>query len=282
MKDVAKGSVRMPMNEPTPQDLTPAENVSLQGVSDAGAAESPLAKVARAADATGERLLLLEEVAPEPSGITALLKVNGYEVVTCHSGVEFSALLSAETFDLVVFDWHIPNLQGLLLLDKLRAAIHATIPVLMLSNRASEYDVVQALNRGADDCMRKPCRPFELLARVNALLRRQRQFEKKQDDKFNDILIDGSTLQVTCRGVTTKLSNKEFLLIQLLLRHLDQPVPRALIAKTVWNRPDLEARTMDVHISRLRNKLGLNLGQGYALLSMYGFGYRLQRIAPEA
>ncbi len=239
-------------------------------------------KSGQAVDGCKVRVGLLEDSSIEAAGVKRLLEENGYRVDPCNSGSEFMELLEVESFDLLILDWNVPDLSGIEVLDKIRTELRKTIPILMLTSRASEYDIVQALNRGADDCLQKPWKPFELVARVNALLRRQRQLEKKQDDRYSDFMLDTKNLNVIRNGEYIKLSNKEFLLIQLLLRHLGSPVSRAHIAQAVWNRSELEARTVDVYVSRLRNKLNLTVGQGFALFSIYGFGYRLEKMGDEA
>ena len=228
------------------------------------------------------RIALLEDCQIEADGISRLFEDSGYKVVSYGSGATFLKMLENETFDLIVLDWNVPDTTGIEVLHSIRHERGITTPVLMLTSRAGEYDIVQALNRGADDYLQKPWMPFELIARVNALLRRQRYVQVQQDERFSDFLLDAKQQQITRNGKIICLSSKEFLLAQVFLRHLGSPLSRAHITETVWNDTNIETRTVDVHISRLRNKLGLTKENGFNLVAIYGYGYRLERLAsPE-
>jgi DNA-binding response OmpR family regulator len=228
------------------------------------------------------RVGLLEDSSVEAERITQLFEESGFRVVQCGSGADFLKLLQSESFDLLVLDWNVPDVSGIEVLRHIREGVHLAVPVLMLTSRASEYEVVQALNRGADDYLQKPWKPFELVARANALMRRQRLADVNRNERHCDFVLDGGTLLVTRNDRTVKLSHKEFLLFQLLVRHINSPVSRAHIVQAVWNGESLEARTVDVHVSRVRQKLGLTAQSGYSLTSIYGYGYRLERLeAPE-
>lgn len=227
---------------------------------------------------TLQRVALLEDSAIEAESITRLFEDNGYKLVVCQSGTEFLRMLETDSFDMVVLDWNVPDVTGIEVLFQLRNVMQLGCPVLMLTSRASEYDIVQALNHGADDYLVKPWKPFELLARVKALLRRRHFVEMQPDEKLSSFILDSKAMKISRNGKVFKLSNKEFLLAQLLLRHLGTPVARMHIVQTVWNGIDPDARTLDVHIARLRTKLGLSAGFGYRLSSIYGYGYRLEKL----
>lgn len=225
------------------------------------------------------RVGLLEDSPIEAEGITRLFEENGFKVVRRSSGMDFLKLLELESFDLLVLDWNVPDLSGIEVLYTVRDSMQIATPVLMLTSRSSEYDVVQALNRGADDYLQKPWKPFELIARMNALLRRLNIAKLQQDEHYSEFFLEQKLMQVSYRDRVVKLSQKEFLLFQLLIRHMGSPVSRAHIMQSVWNGDKLEDRTLDVHISRLRNKLDLNMRNGFSLASIYGYGYRLEKLA---
>lgn len=227
------------------------------------------------------RVGLLEDCQIEAEGIIRLFEENSYKVVKCSSGADFLKMLASETFDMLVLDWNVPDISGFDVLYKIREGMQLTTPVLMLTSRASEYDVVQALNRGADDYLHKPWKPFELIARVNALLRRQMYIERQQDERHLDFVLEPKLSMVTRNGMAVRLSHKEFLLFQLLIRHLGSPLSRAHIVQTLWHDEDVEARTLDVHISRLRTKLGLTIANGFNLTSIYGYGYRFEKLGHD-
>lgn len=239
---------------------------------------STIVKNGMALPSTLQRIALLEDCQIEADGLSRLFQENGYKVVSYSSGFEFLKMLESESFDLMILDWNVPDITGIEVLHAVRNVNQLTTPVLMLTSRASEYDVVQALNRGADDYLQKPWQPFEIVARVNALLRRQRYAQSMQDERYSDFILDTKQQQITHKGKVVKLSNKEFLLAQLLLRHMGSPVSRAHISQTVWNDTPIEARTLDVHVSRLRQKLSLTAEEGFSLISVYGYGYRLEKL----
>jgi DNA-binding response OmpR family regulator len=225
------------------------------------------------------RIALLEDNQIESDALVRLFQDNGYKIISCSSGVEFLKILKSESFDLMILDWNVPDHSGFEVLHILRHVQNLTTPVIMLTNRCSEYDIVQALNRGADDYLQKPWQPFEIIARANALLRRQHYVKVQQEECHSNFVLDSKLNQVTQNGKTVRLSNKEFLLAQLLFRHLGSPVSRAHITQTVWNNIHVEARTLDVHVSRLRQKLNLTMEEGFCLTSIYGYGYRLEKLA---
>jgi DNA-binding response OmpR family regulator len=235
-------------------------------------------KDGQAVHSTMLRVGLLEDNPIEAEGITRLFEENGYKVEKRSSGADFLKLLMSESFDMLVLDWNVPDVSGIDVLYQVRDSMQLATPVIMLTSRVSEYDIVQALNRGADDYLQKPWKPFELMARVKATMRRQRYISVQQDERYSDFVLEPRTTQVTRHGQTVKLSHKEFLLFQLLIRHLGSPVSRAHIVQSVWNGENLEARTLDVHISRLRIKLGLTMNNGISLASIYGYGYRLEKL----
>jgi DNA-binding response OmpR family regulator len=239
---------------------------------------STIVKSGLALPSASLRIALLEDNQIESSALVRLFQDNGYKIISCSLGVEFLKLLKRESFDLLILDWNVPDHSGIEVLHLLRHVQNLMTPVMMLTNRCSEYDIVQALNRGADDYLQKPWQPFEIIARANALLRRQHYVKVQQDESYSNFTLDSKLNQVTHKGKTVRLSNKEFLLAQLLFRHLGSPVSRAHITQTVWNNIHVEARTLDVHVSRLRQKLNLTMEEGFCLTSIYGYGYRLEKL----
>jgi DNA-binding response OmpR family regulator len=225
-----------------------------------------------------KKLGLLEDNPVEAEAIAFLLERDNFEVVICSSGVAFYELLQVETFDFLVLDWNVPDLTGFEILTNLRLMLHLTTPVLMLTSRASEYDIVQALNAGADDYMLKPWKPFELLARINAILRRHRQVRIKAETQIGDFILDPLRKQIIRGDKAVELSAKEFALAQFLLHNLGSPVSRTQIFQAVWNGTPNDEKTLDVYISRIRSKLDLTAASGYRISSVYGYGYRLESL----
>ena len=154
---------------------------------------------------------------------------------------------------------------------------------MFVTARDEEQDIVTALENGADDYLVKPVRKMELIARINALERRAKQdFIQKEKLDFNPFVIDVKTRQVSRESKGIDLTIKEFDLTLFLFRHLGQLLSRGHILESIWGRsPELNTRTVDTHVSRIRNKLDLGQASGYRLSSVYFYGYRLERIVPS-
>lgn len=154
-------------------------------------------------------------------------------------------------------------------------------PVLLLTSRSAEADVVTGLNAGADDYVVKPVQPEVLLARVNALLRRSYPDRPAGGlETFGDYGFNLPAETVTVGGEVLSLTAKEFGLALLLFRNTHRALSRSHILEAVWGRnPNLPTRTLDVHISRIRAKLNLRPANGFRLVPVYSYGYRLEWLA---
>lgn len=229
------------------------------------------------------RLAILEDEAPLAREIVAMLEGVGHACHVFPLGRQMLTALGRETFDLLVLDWNLPDLSGLEVLARARERLDHMPPVLFVTSRSDEGDIVRALDAGADDYVVKPIRPRELLARVGALLRRNAPPPAQQVEVFGDHRFDARGMGVTVGGEAVTLTQKEFDLALLLFRNLDRPLSRAYMLEKVWGRgADLLTRTLDAHISRIRAKLSLRPQGGYRLAPVYAYGYRLERLGPDA
>jgi DNA-binding response OmpR family regulator len=189
--------------------------------------------------------------------------------------------LRQETFDLLVLDWNVSRLDGLELLMWLRAVQKNQSPVILLSCRNSERDVIRALAVAADDYIVKPFRPLELCARVQKLLTR-RTLVPSDVDRFDGWTFDRltSTVLIELPGAeprTVSLTDREFRLALALFRHLGKLVSRSYLLESVGKDCDeIMSRRLDSYIYRLRSKLDLHSPRGMRLLTVYGQGYRLE------
>jgi DNA-binding response OmpR family regulator len=158
------------------------------------------------------------------------------------------------------------------------------VPVLFTTARDAEADIVQALKAGADDYLVKPLRKQELLARVEALGRRARPKPRAAEHlKVAEFDVDVDRRVVTRHGAEMDLTQKDFDLAVFLFRNVGNLVSRGHILESVWGRTsDLNTRTVDTHVSRLRSKLGLVPENGWKLSAVYQHGYRLEQVTPEA
>jgi DNA-binding response OmpR family regulator len=159
--------------------------------------------------------------------------------------------------------------------------VPTNVPVLFLTARDAEHDVIEALEAGADDFLVKPARLGELQARLRALARRLTRRTPIADSFEHDrFRFDLKLQQAWSDGSAVDLTQKEFLLAILLLRNLGKPLSRGHIREIVWGRDsEVPSRTMDTHVSRVRTKLRLRPESGYLLAPVYSYGYRLEHLA---
>lgn len=204
----------------------------------------------------------------------------------CHpfsSGKAMMHQLHRESFDLLILDWQVPDLSGTEILHWVREKLSSTLPVLFMTNRSAEDDIVAGLAAGADDYMIKPIRRSELVARVGALLRRAYPSQVETEIViFGDYEFDIRASRAKFKDNAIELTQKEFDLALLLFQNLGRPLSRAYILEAVWSRDiEIPSRTMDTHISRVRTKLDLRPENGYRLAPVYSYGYRLEQISSE-
>ncbi|AGH83562.1 MULTISPECIES: response regulator transcription factor [Ralstonia solanacearum species complex] len=217
--------------------------------------------------------------------IREILVSSGYECASFSSGDAFVKALRDRTFDLLLLDWQLPDISGIQLVSWVRQTVGPALPVLFLTNRSLEDDVVRGLAAGADDYVVKPVRRAELVARVGALLRRAapRTGESLERMRVGPYAVDPLGRVLTLHGLQVELSPREFDLALYLFRNVGKLVPRELIEQAVWGRsigPD--SRTLATHISKLRLKLDLNQKNGVRLVSVYSHGYRLETTQENA
>ena len=207
---------------------------------------------------------------------------------TCQTFPLAKALMAAlrrDTFDLLILDWNLPDVSGVETIRWVVENIETPPPMLLLTSRSSEADVVEGLNAGADDYVVKPVQPAVLTARVAALLRRAYPARPAERvERFGDYAFDTTAETVAIDGsAAPALTSKEFALALLLFRNTHRALSRAHILEAVWGRnPDLPTRTLDMHISRIRAKLSLRPETGFRLAPVYSYGYRLERLDDSA
>lgn len=199
------------------------------------------------------------------------------------SGKDFIRIASRETFDLVFLDWQLPDGTGIGLLDWMKKYLEALPAVLIVTQRQEESDIIEALNAGADDFISKPFRPRELAARAFAATRRHSlrtsTAAQQSELEFGCIKLNSDREAAYVHGEKVSLTRQEFRLAYLLLNQLGNPLSRSYLYEYVWGRSnDPNTRTLDVHIHRVRKKLKLTAEHGWNLMSVYGYGYRLQTV----
>lgn len=221
---------------------------------------------------------LLEDDEDQGRLIAHWLSDAGHQVRLYPGGAEFRRKLGAASVDLLILDWNLPDESGLTILRSLRESGSA-LPVLFLTARTGEDDIVTGLREGADDYVGKPATQRELLARVDALLRRTSQKKDTvEEEDVDPYRIDLMRRRVELSGEEIPLTDREFDLALFLFRRRGRVVSREALLESIWNiRGDVATRTVDTHISRLRKKLGLGGEHGWRLNAVYQHGYRLER-----
>lgn len=221
------------------------------------------------------KILIVEDDAGLRQGLEINLRLEGHETVTASDGEEAIRLYHAENPDLILLDLMLPKKSGFEVLDHVRRV--SKIPVILLTARGAETDKVRGLRGGADDYVTKPFGLQELFARIDAVLRRAEVIQK---GVFEDNLIrlDPSTREAEANKQKLKLSPKEFDLLMYLFRNKERVVPRDELLSRVWNyRVDLNlnSRTVDTHVTRLRRKLQKAVGTDAELIvGIAKIGYR--------
>lgn len=213
------------------------------------------------------------------------LEAAGYDITIAPDATSFMRTAGRESFDLLIIDWLLPDIQGDELLVWVRKKLDWPIPVLFVTRLDSEEDIVRALDLGADDYMTKPVSQKVLRARVRALLRRSHQFGGEREDRLDvpPFQVDMVNRRILRDNAPVELTQKEFDLTVFLFRNLGRVMSRGHILESVWGRsPEVNTRTVDTHISRLRSKLGLTSDHGFRLNAIYQHGYRLECLAEEA
>jgi DNA-binding response OmpR family regulator len=228
------------------------------------------------------RIAILEDDPALADQMCRALEGMGHSVQAFRTGATIVTALKRDTFDLLVLDWNLPDTSGIDVLSWAREHVTGVLPVLFVTSRADENDIVQALNLGADDYVVKPIKVAELQARVGALLRRSFPAQVAEVQDFGRVRFDLNGQRAFVDGEEVIVTNKEFGLALLLFQNLDRPLSRAYLLDKVWGlSADLQTRTLDAHISRIRAKLNLRPEAGYRLATVHSYGYRLERFAGE-
>ena len=202
----------------------------------------------------------------------------GHECHTFSSGEALIKRLRRESFDFLLLDWELPGITGPDIVKWVRENLKEQIPILLVTNRRDERDIIYGLAVGADDFMCKPVRVGELIARIKALIRRSRQGSSQKNYVWGDyrFIPDSNIVEVSNESVSLK--NKEYELALFLFQNQGRLLSRQHLQEQIWGTQSAEvnSRSLDTHISSIRNKLNLRPEHGYQLISVYGFGYRLE------
>ncbi len=225
------------------------------------------------------KIAFLEDDRDFAEGIVNSLEDAGHLVMHFESGRQCLKALSDAHFDLCLLDWEVPGMTGFEVLASLKLK-GSYPPVIFLTGRDAEEDIVKVIASGADDYIVKPPSTAVLNARINAVYRRSKpKADQNNLVTYGDLSVDFGKRKFEYNGEQVKLTEKE---TELALYFFDQQgalLSRGHLTKVVWGTtPDIDTRTIDVHVSHLRSKLHLMPEFGWRLSSVYHQGYRLEKI----
>ncbi len=229
------------------------------------------------------RFAALDDNSSELELIHKSITSLGHECHTFISGEALIKCLRRESFDFLLLDWELPGITGPDIVKWARENLQEKIPILLVTNRRDERDIIYGLAVGADDFMCKPVRVGELIARINALIRRSKFGSSQKNHLWGNyrFIPDSNVVEVSNKSVSLK--NKEYELALFLFQNQGRLLSRQHLQEQIWGTQssDVNSRSLDTHISSIRNKLNLRPEHGYQLISVYGFGYRLEVFAKE-
>ncbi|EEH63773.1 response regulator receiver domain protein [Gleimia coleocanis DSM 15436] len=220
-------------------------------------------------------VILVEDDSAIAEPLARALSREGYDVRSHDTGA--AALTEVEAADLFILDLGLPDMDGLDVARHVRK-LGKTTPILILTARADEIDMVVGLDAGADDYVTKPFRLAELLARVRALLRRIGSEEPEEDLVAQDVRVSVTAHRAFVNERELQLTAKEFDLLRVLVREAGNVVERDLLMREVWGSdPTGSTKTLDMHVSWLRRKLGDDAAHPHYITTVRGMGFRFEK-----
>jgi two-component system phosphate regulon response regulator PhoB len=203
------------------------------------------------------------------------LEDAGFRVLEAGHADDARKILLTDDADLLLLDWMLPGRSGLELAKELKQSSKTRpIPIIMVSARGEEDDRVRGLDTGADDYIAKPFSPREMVARVNAVLRRTRPEDAADEIEIGGLRIDDVSHRVTAAGKRIEIAPTEYRLLHFFMTHVDRAFSRTQLLDQVWgDQVYVEERTVDVHVRRLRKALKVT-GHDRLLQTVRGVGYR--------
>jgi len=227
------------------------------------------------------KIALLEDEVEQARNLSELLTQSQHSCDYFHTGKSFTYAVLHNSYDLLILDWQLPDMDGTDVLKTIRSELSWRIPVLFLTQRDSESDIIEALDAGADDYLTKPARPGELAARLNALGRRlSSEAEEQEDLVIGPYTINMNKRTIISNGEAVSLTDKDFDLAVFMFQNIGRLLSRDFLLERVWGiSSNINTRTVDTHVSRLRRKLNIKPENGFRIKTIYQHGYRLERVS---
>lgn len=230
-----------------------------------------------------ETILVVDDNKEIVYSISELLKYEGYEVLKAYDGMEALSIMGEKKVDLIILDVMMPKMNGLSALMKMRQ--HFKTPVIILSAKTEESDIVSGLSLGADDYIEKPYKPAELLARVKAHLRRFHVWGGETPKADVDRIVNGGLVLdrkqriILVEGEEVRLTATEYKILEFMMSHLGQVFSAEQIYENVWN--DVASfsveNTVMVHIRHIREKIEIDAKKPRYLKVVWGIGYKMEQ-----
>lgn len=221
-------------------------------------------------------ILLVDDEKPIRSMLEFALKKEGFDILEAENWNQTESIIESNSPDLILMDWMLPDISGIEIIKILRQRDHLkNIPIIMVTARTEESHKISGLDAGADDYISKPFSPRELIARIQAVLRRSRDIQQKSEViEIGNLRIDLSCYEVTLKDKNIKLGPTEFRLLVFMLENPNRVFSRESLLNQVWSRSSfVEERTVDVHILGLRKALSVGKYDRH-IQTVRGIGYR--------
>ena len=222
-----------------------------------------------------KKILLVDDEPTMLKGLKYSLEQDGYEILTAQDGEEALSVFAENDVDLVLLDVMLPKMDGIQVCQRIRE--QSNVPIIMLTAKGEDMDKILGLEYGADDYMTKPFNVLEVKARIKSIFRRTTQpvrVEEKKTVRVHDMEVNLVNRSVTLGGKDIRLTAKEFDLLQLFIQNRGKVFSREAMLETVWKYDYMgDARTVDVHIRRLREKIERVPSQPEFIFTKWGVGY---------
>ncbi len=223
-----------------------------------------------------QKILVVDDETSIVEFIEINLKRSNFDVLKAYTGTDGLLLLESEKPDLMVLDLMLPDMTGFDVCKKAR--LFSDVPIIILTAKGDDYDKIVGLESGADDYMVKPFNPWELIARIQAILRRVTKQQKNEEEKdnlvFGNMRIDSLGRKVWKDNKLIELTPREYDLLMLFSSNPGKSFSREEVRKVIWGHEFIEERSIDVHIRRLRDKIEDKPEAPSMILTIWGVGYK--------